>query len=269
MRLRAGEGTQLDITTLDAQRVELETEVAQREQDAAGERLILTRLVGQPSAAGDWELDAPVGGRAPPLPGERALLDATLPRRPEVAALSWQLAALRADVRLARFGPFDGADAGIASERDANWTVGPAFSTPLPVFDWGQAREAKAVAARIEAGHKLTEQRRRVVEEVRRAYAAVLAARATADRVRTDLIPLQQRRRNQTEAAYRTGHADVTTLLLADKDLQTARAKLVDLDRNTALSLSKLRRAVGGPAVADALTPPSPTTAPTTRPSSR
>lgn len=268
-RLRAGEGTQLDITTLDAQRVEFETDTAQREQDAADERLILARLVGRPSAAGGWELDTPVVGRAPTLPGERALLDAALDRRPEVAALAWQFAALRADVRLARFGAFEGGDMGIASEREANWTVGPAFSAPLPAFDWGQAREAKSVAAQIEAGHKLTEQRRRIVEEVRRAYAAVVAARGTAERVRTELIPLQQHRRDQAEAAYRTGNADVTALLLADKDLQTARAKLVDLDRKTASSLSKLRRAVGGPAAIHALTPAVPATAPTTAPSAR
>jgi outer membrane protein TolC len=268
-RLAAGEGTQLDITTLDAQRVDLETDLAERAQEAADERLILARLVGQPSGGSDWVLDTPVGARAPALPRERALLDAATSRRPEIAALTWQLAALGADVRLARFAPFEGGDVGIASERDEHWTVGPAFSTPLPIFDWGQARKAKSVAARVEAGHKLTEQRRRVVEEVRRAYAAVLAASATAERVRTELIPLQQRRRDQAEAAYRTGNADVTVLLLADNDLQTARAKLVDLDRRTALSLSKLRRAVGGAAVADALTPPSPATVPTTAPSSR
>ena len=258
-RLRAGEGIQLDVTTLDAQRVELETDIAEQRQELAEERLGLARLLGEPSGAADWKLDrAVISGDT--LAGEADYVAEALRRRPEVAVLRWQLTALGVDLRLAGFAPFEGGEVGVDSERDEQWSVGPALSVPLPIFDWGQAKRSRIRAERVETVHKLNDQRRKVIEEVRRAYAAVRSTLSVARRVRSELVPLQQRRRDQAEAAYKTGHADVTALLLADNDLQTARAKLVDLERKVSLANSRLRRAVGGPAVADRLSPT--TTAP-------
>jgi cobalt-zinc-cadmium efflux system outer membrane protein len=47
-RLRRGEGTRLDVTTLNAQRVQLEVEVKEEQLARRQERLGLTRLIGQP-----------------------------------------------------------------------------------------------------------------------------------------------------------------------------------------------------------------------------
>lgn len=117
-----------------------------------------------------------------PVGGGPRRLRAALISRPEVVAQTWELAALGLEVRLARWLPFEGGDVGIASERDAGWTLGPAVSTPLPIFDWGQARRAKAVALRAEARQKLVKAHRQVVQDVRTAYSDMAGSVAASSR---------------------------------------------------------------------------------------
>jgi outer membrane protein TolC len=85
---------------------------------------------------------------------------------------------------------------------------------------------------------------------VRRARAQLESATANLARVRDELIPLQRQRREDIEAIYLAGQTDVTALLLAEQDLQASQAKLVELEERAAVSLTRLERAVGGPAAA-------------------
>jgi outer membrane protein TolC len=117
------------------------------------------------------------------------------------------------------------------------------------------------------ARHELTQARRAVIEEVRQAHATLLASQGNLDRVRNQLIPLQQRRLDQAEARYRAGQTDITTLFLAEQELRAARAKQVELERRTSESLIRLQRAVGGPGVVVARNLAGPTTAPSPSPS--
>ena len=264
-RLNNGEGTQLDITTLDTQRLELEVDIAEKKLERRRERLSLTRLIGRPTDAPDWQLSP---WEVPPLQAasEMAWMETALTRRPEIESARWELAALGVEKRLTRFAPFDGADASIESERDSDWSVGPAINVPLPFFDWGQAKRAKASALRIEAVHKLTKSRRQVIEEVRKSYAEFDATRETLELVRAQLLPAQQQRRTQTEAAYKNGQTDITTLIIADQDLQATRTKLIELQQKTSSAQIRLERAVGGPGAADQVPTTRPSTAPATRP---
>jgi outer membrane protein TolC len=79
-------------------------------------------------------------------------------------------------------------------------------------------------------------------------------ALATLDQVRIELIPLQESRRTQAEAAYKAGQTDITSLVLADQDLQGARTKLIELQSQVVESLIRLERAAGGSAHAPATT---------------
>jgi cobalt-zinc-cadmium efflux system outer membrane protein len=260
-RLKQGEGTSLDVTTLNSQRLELEVEIAEKRLERRRERLALTRLMGDPHGEVEWKVEpwhvpSTVAGSEPDW------VRAALENRSEIAAQTWELAALGVEVRLTRFAPFDGGDVGIASERDDVWTLGPAVSTPLPIFDWGQAKRAKAVALRAEARQKLVKAHRQVVQEVRTAYSDFAGTLATVELVRTQLLPSQERRRSQTETAYRAGQTDITALILADQDLQAARAKVVELEQKTAQSFVQLQRAVGGAGVASTMTATRPTTGP-------
>ena len=268
-RLQAGEGTLLDVLTLESQRTELQVEIADRELERREERLALSRLIGQPSGLADWRVSPWEAGRAPAM-SESDWVALAMEYRPEVQARRYELASLGIELSLTRFSPFYGAGAGIAAERaDGNWAVGPAVSAPLPLFDFGQARRDRARAGVIEARHNLTQARRQVVEEVRRSLAALLASEDNLRRVRTELVPQSQQRRDQAEALFRLGETNILALLTAEEALRSSRIRLVELERKNTEALVRLNRAVGGAGVArdlDNMVPPDGPAAPTTMP---
>ena len=248
-RLDFGEASKLDVTTLEAQSVELDLDISEREAERREERIALARLIGQPSDDAAWTLDdwSPL----PDLLGDEARwLDAGIEHRPEVLARRWELAALGDQAALVGLSVLDGSAVGVNAQRDGPWSVGPAATVPLPLFDTGMARRDKSDAAIIEARHNLVSVQRTIVEEVRRAYGSYKAARTNLQRVRTELIPLQRQRREQVEAIYLAGQADLTAVLLAEQDLQAAQGKLVELEKKAAVLLVRLERAVGGAGVA-------------------
>jgi outer membrane protein TolC len=252
-RLDAGEGTRLDLLALDAQRVELQTELTDRRLEHAEQRLGLARVLGEPSSVADWQLSAWEAVERP-VAVEAMWVNAALANRPEVGQQRFALAALGQEVRLTTFTPFDGGDIGVDAERDGgNWSVGPGVSLPVPLFDFGQARRERARATVIEARHNLTRVSREVVEETRRSYAALKASRENRRRVESELIPITERRLQQAESQFRGGQTDITGLLLAEEQLRAARTRLVELQQRNAEALIRLERAVGGPAAVDVL----------------
>jgi len=249
-RLEAGEGVRGDVTTLDAQRVELEVEIAAVRLRGRRERLHLARLVGEPSSNATWTLDAwksPVAGAA----AEALWIAAALHRRPEVRSVAWRLAALGDDYALTRLLQWEGLAAGVEVQKGDDVFAGPSVSTPLPIFDTGDARRSGVTAAQIEARHDLTLSKRQIVEEVRIAHHDLAALVANLERVRGELIPLQVARRDQAQQAYRAGQTDVTALYLAEQSLLATQARAIDIERQTTIALVRLHRAVGGPGVAE------------------
>lgn len=251
-RLEAQEGTRSDLTTLEAQRVELDVDIAEAKRQLAEARLRLARSIGEPSGSASWRVDP---WTAPALASdvESHWVEAGLQHRPEVQSVAWTLAALGDDEALARLLPWEGLDAGIDAQRDDGWTVGPSVSAPIPVFDMGQARQARVSAEQIEARHNLTLAKRKVVEEVRVAFRSLDASAANLTRIQSELVPLQQQRRQQAEDAYRAGLTDVTALFLAEQDLRAARAKAIEVEQQMSIALIRLQRAVGGPGVASSI----------------
>ena len=262
-RLDKGEGTLLDVTTLDTQRLELQVEISEKRLERRQQRLALARLIGQPSSEAGWRVD-PWQKLPPQILDEGAWTLAALAHRPDIESQRWELAALGVDYRLTRFAPFDTADVGVKSERDQDWTVGPSITLPVPLFDWGQARRAKAHALQVEARHKLTKLQRQVIEQVRRAFIGFVESADAVELARDELVPAQERRRSQTEAAYKAGQIDITTLIIADQDLQASRAKLIELEQKTSTALILLQRAVGGSGAVPPLSADPATTRPTT-----
>lgn len=268
-RLQAGEGTRLDVLTLESQRTELQVEIADRQLERREERLALSRLIGQPSGSADWRVTPWQPARTPAI-SESGWIALAMDHRPEIQARRYELAALGIELSLTRFSPFYGSGPGVAAERgDGNWAIGPAISTPLPLFDFGQARRARARAAVIEARHNLTGAQREVVEEVRRSLAAFASSQDNLRRVRTELVPLAQQRRDQAEAQFRGGETNILALLIAEEALQSSQIRLVELERKNTEALVRLHRAVGGAGVAgdgDAVSPPQAPPAPATNP---
>jgi cobalt-zinc-cadmium efflux system outer membrane protein len=257
-RRASGEGTRTDVTILEAQRVELEVEIGAAELRRREARIRLARLLGEPSSGAAWTLEV---WTAPDrlAESEATWIETALAARPEIQSIAWELSALGDDDAAAHLLPWEGAGAGVEAQRseDGDWFVGPSVSTPLPVFDTGQARRARLTAEQIEARHNLTLARRRVAGEVRIAYESLDAGRINLDRIKNDLIPLQHQRRQVVEDVYSV-ERDITPLLLAEQDLRTAQAKQIDAELQASVALIRLQRAVGGRAVAGRIgTPPS------------
>lgn len=248
-RLEGGEGVKNDVTTLDAQRVELEVEIAEVGLRQRAERLRLARLIGEPSGGAAWNLDE-WASPAVAASAEDAWIDAALKHRPEVQSVAWRLAALGDEYALTRLLPREGAGVELQAQRGDGWVTGPSVTSPIPIFDTGQARKARVTAEQIETRHILTMSRRKVVEEVRVAHQSLAGNLANLDRVQKELIPLQQQRRDQAEQAFRGGQTDVTPLFLAEQDLRATQAKAIDIERQATVALIRLQRAVGGPGVA-------------------
>jgi cobalt-zinc-cadmium efflux system outer membrane protein len=259
LRLKAGEGTKLDTTTIEAQLIELEADRADRDAERTQQRLTLARLIGRPGGTIDWKLDR-ANATAAAIGTERRWIATALVNRPELESKRWELAALGEEAALANWGLFEGSDIGVMSQRDPDWQVGPSVTLPVPLFDNGTARRDKAGAARMQAVHELVAAQRQVIEEVRQAYAALSAARAAASKVGDQLLPLLEQRRQQAENAWRAGDTDLTTLLLAQDTLATAKAKWIELKEKAAVAAVKLERAVGGRGVAAQIAATLPTT---------
>lgn len=254
-RLDAGEGTRIDLVTLQAQRVELQVAIDRARLDERTSRLRLARLIGEPSAAATWALDPWTEPELRHSP-ESDWTDAALIARPEIQALAWRLKALEDEAGLFRLLPWEGASAGLETQSSGGWQVGPSIAVPLPIFDSGEARKGVNTAEQLEARHELTLAKRLVVEEVRVAYQVLAASTANLGRIERELIPLQRQRRQLAEDAYRSGQTDVTPLFLAEQELRVAQTQAIEVEAQTARALVRLQRAVGGPGVAERLEDP-------------
>lgn len=248
-RLEFGEGARVDVTTLRTQRVELDIELADLELRRREARIALARAIGEPSSSAEWELDTWAALPEYTL-DERTWIVAAIDRRPEIQASLLELAALGDDAAIAALRVWDGSSLGLSAQQDGGWSVGPGFEVPIPLFDMGGARRARATAEIVAARHELVDLSRGIVEEVRRALAGFVSAERNLERVRDELIPLQRERRQDVEEIYLAGQTDVTALLLAEQGLQATQAKLVELEERAATSMIRLERAVGGPTVA-------------------
>jgi cobalt-zinc-cadmium efflux system outer membrane protein len=247
-RFDAGEASRLDVATLEARQSETRIDLQECRLKLVREQLTLARLLGQPSRDTDLQLTTPLPVAAPTLP-EADWLAAALHNRPEIQADRWQLAALEDGRALARLALLESTAAGLDTEREGDWSLGPSLTVPLPLFDWGQARRAKARALAIGARHRLTQTVRRTVQEVRQAHAAQAKLAAAAAQAREQLTPLQQQRVDLARAVYESGQSGITPLLLAELDLQKARLRAVQLELRAAVAAIELRRASGGDVV--------------------
>lgn len=245
-RLRAGEGSRLDVITLEAQQVELEAEIADQGLDLREQRLALARLVGEPSGAAAWQVEQ-WQRLDSPSHAESRWIAMALDHRPEVQGQRYELAALGGELSVARLAALGAADVGVDAERDGgSWSAGPSLNIPVPLFDMGQARRNRARAALFEGRHNLTRLQRQVIEETRTAYAALVATTDNLSRIQYRLIPLSQQRLEQAEAQFKAGQIDVTGLLLAEQDLRAAQVRVIELQRRNAEAFIRLQRAVGG-----------------------
>jgi len=113
-------------------------------------------------------------------------------------------------------GFLDDVAAGAAAEREVEggWSVGPALSIPIPLFDQGQGTIGAAQARLRQAIERHTAQAIRLRSRARVAQAAVSATRDRVDYFLQVMLPLQQKIVEETQLQYNA--MQVSPLQLVD-----------------------------------------------------
>lgn len=193
---------------------------------AARERLNLVMGVRDDT----WRLDDAIPD--PPaedgLDGlERRALEASL----DVAAARQDLVALGERNGLARQVIADGEIGGLAERNERAWEVGPSIAVPLPLFDLGGARSARARAQVQQAEDRHEAAQVRVLSAAR-------AARAELERARADVAASRDEALPAGREALRQATLDYNAMQTGVFDLLDARAAAIDTERRHVAALA-------------------------------
>lgn len=246
-RVRAGEGTPLDVNRGRQQRARIAIlrEVLLRE--LAVERRRLLELMGFAGDGADWPV-APSSLVPDDTPPEADAIALALSQRLDVAAAREVTEALRADLSVAERRRLESLAIGAEYERESDGadSIGPALEVEIPIFDIGQARiaqaesQARAALARYEAAVQ------RGVRDARVAWIELDSTARLAGEFRVTVLATAEQNHRLSQDALASGQADVTVVLESQRELVDARRTLNDLERDATLARISLEEAVGG-----------------------
>ncbi|HWB20187.1 MAG TPA: TolC family protein, partial [Phycisphaerales bacterium] len=146
----AGNNRELDVLNEQAMHEQAKLDLADTETHAMMLRERMNALMGLWGSQTEWK----TAGRLEEFEDEEKFSETGV--EGEAIAANLELAELRreAEMRARRLGLtkrlawMDGTEVGVAAEQEleGEWSVGPSFSIPVPLFDMGQASRAKAEA---------------------------------------------------------------------------------------------------------------------------
>jgi len=137
---------------------------------------------------------------------------------------------------------------GVDSERqtDGQWITGPTISLPIPLFDQGQARVAKAQAQVRQAEQTYKAMRTQLRSDVRRVCTHLETARLKSTLYRDSIIPMRGRIVEQSQLFYNGMLLGVFDLLRARENELDAHRQYISALRDYWVEFSQLERTVGG-----------------------
>lgn len=249
-RLRdAGNITQLDLTSERAMFEQSKIDLARAESAAQQQREGLNELMGLWGHQTIWTaaLRLPVlpdgGVPAEGLEGraiERSLDLGVAKRELEVAARAAGIAR--------PLGFLSDLEIGVAAEREleGDWSLGPSFAIPIPLFDQGQATIGSAQARLRQIAQRYAATAVRVRARVRAAHAAVNSRYDQARYYEHVLLPLRQQVVDQTQLQYNAMQVSAFQLLQAKRDQVLAGAEYVQTLRDYWVARSELDQILSG-----------------------
>lgn len=221
-RLRdAGNTTELDYLSELAlyEQARLDTESARIAVIQRRERL--NALMGLWGTDTVWHaatrLPDPVAAEVNSEELERRSVQASL----ELAEARFEIDSAAAGARLAQpLAWLEGADAGVVAEREVEggWSVGPALSIPIPIFDLGSASRGEATARLRQAEHLYYATAVRVRAAARENAALIASARERVVRFRTVLLPMHEQIVHQAQLQYNAMQVSGLQLLQARRE---------------------------------------------------
>jgi outer membrane protein, multidrug efflux system len=254
--LEAGQRSELDVRTSEAQVHAERAEIARLDRAATQATNALVLLVGAPlsealPAAQPLALQAMVADIGAGLPSE------LLQRRPDIAAAEHALRAANADIGVARAAFFPTISltgfAGLTSTALATlftagaaaWSFTPQLSVPL--FEGG-ARRADLEVARVRKRIEVARYER-AIQVAFREVSDGLVARASLEaqlEAQGARAAAEQQRFEISQTRYRNGVESYLTVLAAQQALYGSRQQLVELRLARLINLADLYRALGG-----------------------
>jgi cobalt-zinc-cadmium efflux system outer membrane protein len=258
----AGTTTEFALASEEALAAQAQVDLARDQSRAAEDRERLSALMGLWGEDTGWR----VAARLPDVPSEplpaSGLESLAVAQRLDLAAARAATLAVAERLALERFyGLLPEGDIGLLAEReidDGRWSLGPSLGLPIPLFDQGQARRAKARAELQQGEARFAALAIEVRADVRRLLARAEASRTQATQYLRRVLPLRRRVFAQAQLEYNGMLIGVFQLLQAKRDeVEAGRAYITALT-DYWTTLARLEGAVGGalPALARPAPPP-------------
>lgn len=245
----SGNLTRLEVANERATFEQTKLDAAAAETDVLSRRERLNVLLGLWGMRTQWT----VAARLPDVPADAAALDDVEKRAVErsleiqVARAEAQAAASTLGLRR-DFALISGLELGAAAEResDGEWSLGPAVSVPIPLFDTGAAGVSAAQAELRRAEKRLRATAVRVRSAARLARDTLIAAHDRAVYYREVVLPLRNEITKQTQLQLNAMAAGPFQLLEAKRrEVETA-AAMVDAQRDHWLARVRLEQLLTG-----------------------
>ncbi len=244
----AGNISDLDLENEQAMFAQAKLDLAGSEVDVLDERERLNRLLGVWGVQTTWRLRA----NLPELPSSEVDLEdvesLAVSRRLDLGAARHEVEAAARAVGLARPEAIGEILAGVHREREPGGlnTTGPAVDLPIPLFNRGRARRARAEAVFRQAVENYAALAVQIRSEVRGARDHLSLARSRAEYYKDVLLPRRERIVAFSQERYNFMLADVFQLLLAKQNEIAARGGYIEALRDYWIARVELERAAGG-----------------------
>jgi outer membrane protein TolC len=245
--LRAGNFNRLDQSREQAFHAEAVVQLARARQASFAARERLARTMG---LSGE-DLAFRLPDRLPDLPGApRELHDAeatAIAQRLDVQAARAQTEGLARSLGLTRATRFVNV-LDLTYERDSYdgqpQRTGYEVELSLPIFDWGDARVARAEATYMRSLHRTAETAILARSQVREGYAGYLAAYGLARHYRDEIVPLRKRISEENLLRYNGMLISIFELLADSRDQVAAVMAAIDATRDFWIAEANLETAL-------------------------
>ena len=243
----AGNVSDLDLENEQSryEQVKLDSAAAQLEELQASEHLIADLGLVQRA-----DLRLPDDFPPPPVSDmtTEEIERQVLARRLDIQMARREIEAARSALGLAKTAAIDDLAVGAHHEREPEGTkaTGPAASIPIPIFDRGAARKARARAMLRQAQQRLAAMTVTARSEARAAQERLLEARSRVAYLREVVIPRRERILNLTQLEYNAMLRGVFQLIEARQNLARAQREEVMGTRDYWVARTELETALTG-----------------------
>lgn len=246
---RAGNITELELSTQQASSVQAQLELGATQQRLLEGRERLNRILGLFGPQTEWKLAESLAAPPAQEPALDRLESRAIRNRYDLLAAKTEVALFDEAVSLARTSRATGfVEIGIHTHQDPDGPrlTGPTLSLELPIFDQRTALIARLEAQQRQASRSMDALAIEIRSEVRLARARLLRTRAAIDYYRNTLLPLRERVMQESQLQYNAMQLGLYALLAAKQAQATARSGYLEVLREYWTARTELERAIGG-----------------------